>query len=235
MRVYAIADLHLSLAQPKPMDVFGPTWRDHVRKVEERWNRVVRQDDVVLIAGDLSWALHLSQAKPDLQWLESLPGRKVLIRGNHDYWWSSLSKVRAAVGPSITVLQNSAIQLEGVAVCGARLWSHPGSGWPEWEGTGTRPHDSKLWHREMVRLGLSVEGMQGMTGRRLAVVHFPPVGCGGEPTEAARALENAHVELCVFGHLHGPGVPWTDSTFRGIRYLLVSCDVVDFTPRLVLE
>jgi predicted phosphohydrolase len=235
MRVFAISDLHLSLAQPKPMDVFGPKWQDHVRKIEERWNRVVRHEDVVLVAGDLSWAMRLSQAKPDLQWLESLPGRKVLIRGNHDYWWSSLSKVQATAGPSITVIQNSAIQLEGVAVCGARLWSHPESGWPDCEGAGKQAHDNSLWRREMIRLGLSVGDMQRMTGRRVALVHFPPVGCGGEPTEAVRALEGAEVEVCVFGHMHGPDVPWTDNTFRGIRYLLVSCDVVDFTPRLVLE
>jgi predicted phosphohydrolase len=235
MRLFAIADLHLSHAQPKPMDVFDPEWKNHAERIESNWRAAVRDDDAVLVAGDLSWAMRLEDARPDLDWLDSLPGRKVLIRGNHDYWWSTLRKVRQAAGPSLAFLQNSALQLDRYVVCGARLWSAPNAGWPSWAEDEEMVRDGRLWQRELVRLGLSLEDARSMTGTKVAMVHFPPVGPAGEPTDASGIMEGAGVKVCVFGHLHGAGIGWEDRVIRGVRYQLVSCDQVGFAPRLVME
>ena len=216
------------------MDIFGPEWENHAQKVEASWGSTVREGDVVLVAGDLSWAVRLEEAEPDLDWLDSLPGRKVLIRGNHDYWWTTLRKVHAVVGPSVTLLQNNAVQVDRYVVCGARLWSAPDAEWPSWVEDEEVAKDEKLWRRELIRLGLSLKDAQNMAGIKVAAVHFPPVGPTGEPTDASRMLENAGVEVCVFGHLHGPDIAWKDQVIRGIRYILVSCDHIDFMPRLVL-
>ncbi len=235
MRIFGIADLHLSHARPKPMGIFGPQWENHTNRIEASWRSTVREDDIVLVAGDISWAMRLEDARPDLDWLDSLPGRKVLIRGNHDYWWSTLRKVQQVAGRSIVLLQNNAVQLRSYVVCGARLWSAPDAEWPTWGQDDEVASDDKLWQRELIRLGLSIEDARIMGGRRLAMVHFPPVGPSGEPTEASRMLEEAGVELCVFGHLHGAEIGWKDQVIRGIRYVLVSCDQIDFTPRLILD
>lgn len=220
------------MARPKPMDIFGPGWEDHTARIEANWRSTVLDGDVVLVAGDLSWAMRLEEARPDLEWLDSLPGRKILIRGNHDYWWSTLRKVQQVAGPSIAVLQNNAVQLGGCVVCGARLWSAPAADWPTW-GEEEVARDEKLWQRELIRLRLSLEDAAGKNGKKVAMVHFPPIGSSGEPTEASRMMEDAGVEACVFGHLHGANMPWKDQVIRGIRYLLVSCDHIDFGPRPV--
>jgi predicted phosphohydrolase len=217
------------------MDVFGPDWKDHTAKIERNWRQVVHEDDVVLVAGDLSWAMKLEGARPDLEWLDSLPGKKVLIRGNHDYWWTTLRKVQAVAGSTVTLLQNNAVQLDGYVVCGARLWSVPDAEWPSWAEDDEVARDDKLWQRELIRLGLSIENARRMGGTRLAMVHFPPVGPSGESTDASRMLEEAGVELCVFGHLHGPDIDWKDQIIGGIRYVLVSCDQINFTPRLIAD
>jgi predicted phosphohydrolase len=235
MRLFAIADLHLSHARAKPMDVFDPAWKNHAQRIESNWRAAVRDDDAVMVAGDLSWAMRLDDARPDLVWLDSLPGRKVLIRGNHDYWWSTLRKIQQAAGPSLTFLQHNALKLGRYVVCGARLWSAPNAGWPSWTEDEDVAKDEKLWQRELIRLGLSLDDARDQAGTKVAMVHFPPVGQSGEPTEASRMLEDAGVEACVFGHLHGGEIPWKDQVIRGIRYFLVSCDQIGFAPRLVLE
>ena len=128
--VFAISDLHLSFARPKPMAKFGPHWENHADRIAHAWRKAVGPDDVVLIPGDISWATRLGEAVPDLHWVGALPGRKILVRGNHDYWWNGINKVRKAAPDGMYFVQNDAVCLDGVAVGGARMWDFPGVSWP---------------------------------------------------------------------------------------------------------
>ena len=256
MAVFALADLHLSFADPKPMDLFGPAWADHARRIEENWSRTVGPEDVVLVAGDVSWAMDLEGARPDLEFLSRLPGRKVLVRGNHDYWWKSRTRMRAAF-PDLVFLQADAARVGDLVVCGTRLWPHPAIAWgsrmadlsperraairavagddeTEWGG---RAGDEKLWRRELQRLDLALAAMEKLArpgdAARIAVVHFPPLGPDLAPTEATRRLAAAGADACVFGHVHNldrERVPGFDQRVEGVQYLCVSGDLVDFTP-----
>ncbi len=140
MKVFAIGDLHLSGAVDKPMDVFGVAWDKHFLRIQTYWRERVATEDVVLIPGDISWAMHLDEAKPDLEFIANLPGEKILVRGNHDYWWNSLSKVRAALPPTIRALQNDSIRFDGVSIAGSRGWSCPGT-------SGFTASDEKIYER----------------------------------------------------------------------------------------
>ena len=227
MNIFAVADLHLSHARPKPMDIFGPHWTDHADRLARAWDEIVSEDDVVLCPGDLSWALKLEQAAPDLAWIGDRPGRKILCRGNHDYWWSSLAKVRRALPPGCTALQNDAADLGEVVVAGARCWNAPGS--PEFE-----PEDEKVYRRELGRLKASLEAAASMANGRpiLAAIHYPPFTPNGQATGFSELLEEYGVALCVYGHLHGAEAHATavEGMVRGIDYRCVACDFTGFRP-----
>jgi len=152
MAIYALADLHLSHNEPKPMDIFGPHWDNHPPKILANWNRVVGAGDLVIVAGDISWAMRLEEAAADLAWVASLPGHKLLIRGNHDYWWSAIGKVRRALPAGMHALQNDHFPWDGWAVCGTRGWLCPGE-----EGFN-KEEDGKVYRRELQRLKLSLDG-----------------------------------------------------------------------------
>jgi hypothetical protein len=223
MALFAISDLHLGFAVDKPMDRFGPAWERHHEKVAVRWRAVVGDGDSVLVCGDTSWAMRLDEAKPDLEWLGALPGRKVLLRGNHDYWWSSLRKLRAALPAGLVPLQNDCLEVEGWQVCGSRGWLLP--------APDGRPEDAAIFARELQRLRRSLEAARG-TGPKLAMLHFPPyaVEVGGSPV--LDLLLAFDVRLCVYGHLHAmaPGT-YPEGLHRGIEFHCVSVDLVDFAPR----
>jgi predicted phosphohydrolase len=225
--VFALADLHLSLGTDKPMDVFGELWRDHVPRMAEAWDRAVAPDDTVLLAGDLSWGRNLEEARPDLAWIDRRPGRKLLLKGNHDGWWSSLAKVRAALPPSCAALQNDAVEVEGWVVVGARGWSAPGD-------PGATEADARVFRKELERLRLSIAAADarfGAAAPRLAVAHYPPWLVGREPTEVVTLLERARVRLVVYGHLHGADHALAvRGEQRGIDYRFVAADAVDFAP-----
>lgn len=226
MAVFAIADLHLSLAVQKPMDRFGPQWVGHADKVARAWRASVGPQDTVLVCGDTSWAMRLGEAAPDLAWLEALPGRKLLLRGNHDYWWGSMVKLRRALPPSLAVLQNECVPVEGWSVCGSRGWLLPSE--------GTDPADLAIFRRELGRLRLSLESAPPAPPR-LAMLHFPPWMPGQESTQVVDLLREFGVRLCIYGHLHAmaPG-SYPEGEHDGIRYHCVSADLVDFAPRRVL-
>jgi len=250
MNVYAIADLHLSHSRPKPMDVFGPAWADHTGQLCRRWKEIVGADDLVLLPGDISWAMTLEQALPDLEWIDRLPGTKVMIRGNHDYWWKSLSKVRAMLPESLRAIQNDALLFGNVAVAGTRLWQLP---WVTSAGlpllvedppqvvspAAPRVRDDeaemKYVRREIGRLELSLKAAAGLGAERLVVMlHYPPMDHRLEENEVTRLLTKSGVDECVYGHLHnlhpdGAGV-LREQELGGVRYRLVSCDFTRFTP-----
>ena len=260
MAVFALADLHLSFADPKPMDVFGPAWADHARRIQENWTRTVGADDVVLVAGDVSWAMDLAGAAPDLEFLSRLPGRKVLVRGNHDYWWKSRKQMRQAF-PDLVFLQADAERVGTIVVGGTRFWPHPAAAWgtrmadlsparreairavvgDDEAGWSGRAGDEKIWRREVQRLDLALAAMERLArpddAARVVMVHFPPLGPDLAPTEATRRLSAAGVDACVFGHVHNldpEKVPGFDHRVEGVRYLCASGDLVGFTPARVL-
>ncbi|MBO2519564.1 MULTISPECIES: metallophosphoesterase [Limnochorda] len=229
MKLFALADLHLPGGQEKPMDIFDPIWRDHPAQIAARWRERVGPDDLVLVPGDISWAMTLEEAADDLAFIGGLPGRKLLLRGNHDYWWSSISKVRAALPEGVHALQNDCFDLgDGRAVCGTRGWLIPGS-------QGLEPHDEKVYQREAIRLRLSLEAA-AEAGLRpvVAMMHYPPCDAQGWPTLFTRLLEEFQVPLCVYGHLHGPAAKAAPPPeVRGVRYQLVAADYVRFEPVLL--
>lgn len=227
MRLFAIGDLHLSGGDDKPMDVFGPQWDRHFLRIRENWERLVSPEDTVLIPGDISWAMQLRNAVPDLQDIGRLPGKKVLLKGNHDYWWSSLTQVRGILPPGMTALQHSAEDLGTCVVCGTRGWLIPTAGAPLGEA------DAKLYRREAQRLALALDQAEALAeGRPIIVMtHYPPLTATERETLFTEQLEQRQVHTVVYGHLHGAGISQGfNGVHRGIRYRLVSCDSIGFSP-----
>ena len=244
MNLYAIGDLHLSLkdGQPrKPMHVFGEQWRDHHLRIAEDWRARVGDDDLVLLAGDTSWALRAADVAEDLAWIEALPGRKVMIKGNHDYWMQSPGKTRKLLPPSISLLWNDSFLVNGVQLVGARLWDMPGLGFQsaggqrheEIDGLGfDAERDQKILTRELNRLELSFQhankDRHGEVLRTVCMTHYPPVDFAGNGSQAAGKMADFGVDVCVFGHLHNlqPGPPSVE--LDGVSFRCVACDYVGF-------
>lgn len=244
-RLFAIGDVHLPGGpRHKPMDRFGPIWRDHPQTVAARWQAVATDDDVLLLAGDLSWAMTIEQAADDLAWIRTLRGRKVVIRGNHDYWWNGIGKVRRALGAGVFALQHDHVVLDGIAIVGTRGWQCPGtlgSADAMAEGGASATYseeDRTIYDREVGRLRLGLEGLKrsGLAYDRLVVLlHYPPMNPEREPSGFTELLDAHGADVCVHGHLHGE---WIKTAFEGLRgkttYHCVSADAVAMEPRRIL-
>ena len=236
MRVFAIADLHLAYVTPKPMTVFGPQWAGHPEAIYERWREVVRPDDLVLLPGDLSWAMRLPDAITDLDQVAQLPGTKVLLRGNHDYWWPTPSRLRAALPPGMLAVHNDAVRVEdskgqGVVVCGTRGWNTPGY-------VPLNEEDQRLLNREAQRLTLSVEAAARLRqpgDHLLMMLHYPPASAPYPPNPLTTVIEATRPELIAYGHLHGVPVEKSMRHVNGIPAHLVAADGLKFTPKLLLD
>ncbi len=230
MAIYAIGDLHFPGGQEKPMDVFGSHWDDHVSRIISQWKKTVSPNDLVLIPGDISWAMHFEQAKEDLLLIAQLPGEKILLRGNHDYWWNSIGKIRAWLPEGMHALQNDSIVWNGIRICGTRGWVFPT---PQYTLSET---DLKIYNRELIRLELSLQQAQDDQLPILAMLHYPPLLKDTACTAFSDLLEQYQVAACCYGHLHDTGIA---NGFQGIRngisYHLVSCDSIAFTPQLIME
>ena len=228
MRLFAIGDLHLS-SQGKTMDIFGAQWEDHQRRLFEKWRQTVRPEDVVLIVGDTSWALKLEEAVPDLERIGELPGTKILIRGNHDYWWSSRRKVNSILPEGMVALNVNAWTRDDLAVVGTRGWSLPGT--PRFDG-----NDQRIYLREVNRLRLALEQVPLKGIRKIvAALHYPPltktIPCSG----FTELLETHHVSACVYAHLHGKDQRLAfEGTHKGITFAFVACDHIDFRPMRIV-
>ena len=223
MNVYAISDLHLSEHTPKSMDIFGDHWTGHWQKIKADWEEKVTAEDLVLVCGDLSWAMRLSEALPDLSAISSLPGKKVLLKGNHDYWWSSAAKVQAALFNETYILQNGHYLFGDYLVVGTRGWTVP-LGTPD-------PEDEAIYRREAIRLSLSIQGaMAKREGKKtVGMMHFPPFNEKRQPSEFTRQFEAAGIEKVVYGHLHGESLGKVfEGDLNGVEYRMVSCDYTDF-------
>ena len=223
MKIFAISDLHLSINNPKPMDVFGERWEGYVEKIFDDWKQKVTDDDVVLLAGDFSWAMKLQDALADFDLLKSLPGKKVIIKGNHDYWWPSISVLRQALPENIFALQNDAIKFDDVIVCGTRGWTVPEP------GESQSSEDEKIYKREVIRLELTLQAAQKLqtNGEKIVcMMHYPPCNFRREASGFTTLIEKYNVNAVVFGHLHGYKKIQTKFVLNGIDYYLTSCDMV---------
>lgn len=246
MRIWAIADLHLSFGvKNKSMDYFGPAWVGHAEKIAHNWQAVIASDDLVLIPGDISWAMKVEEAVADLQWIHQLPGTKVLLKGNHDYWWGSLNKIAPLLPPSIHLIQNNAFFWKGVAIGGARLWDTPEYSFSQYIEYRENPRekkkdldeaiqedlDAKLFERELQRLQLSLSQLHRDAKLRIAMTHYPPIGADLKPSRASAILEQYKIDICVFGHLHSIKEGFSLFGLQNkIRYELASCDYLRFHP-----
>ena len=247
-RLFALSDPHLSLSGAKPMHVFGPAWDNHAARIGENWRNTVRPDDIVLVPGDISWGMRLEEALPDLEWLAALPGRKVLLRGNHDYWWQSIKKLQTLGLPGMHFIQNNHVVLDGVAIGGSRLWDFPDIRWQVVSNAGNeevapekrhapktqREEDpEKIRARELGRLEASLASLPGDAALRVAMTHYPPLGEDGGPTAVTDIIARHRIDICVFGHVHshpGRGRPGEDIVLNGTRYVLASSDFLGHMP-----
>ena len=222
MKIYAISDLHLS-AGDKPMDIFGGNWENYEKIIENNWKEKVAEDDVVLVCGDLCWAIKLEEAGPLYDYIAKLPGKKVFIRGNHDYWWKSISAVRDFLPVNCYALQNDAIKIGKFVFCGSRGWSVGDKNQTE--------EDIKLFNREVLRMELALTDAKRIMeeGDKIIVLtHFPPFDSLRQQNDMTKLFERFGVNKVVYGHLHGKNVRADKVVdINGIKYYLSSCDQVD--------
>ena len=217
----------------KPMDVFGPHWENHFERICENWLERVTPNDVVLIPGDISWAMHLEQALEDLKQIASLPGKILILRGNHDYWWNSLTQLRSNLPEGMFAVQNDAFDAGEVVFCGTRGWMIPPGAAARDMDTPAVSQDEKLYRREAMRLEMSLKAAQRIASGRpvFAMMHYPPLlpEHAKEGTEFTRLMTEYGVKRCVYGHLHGPSVQrGYNGLYNDVQYDLVSCDALHF-------
>lgn len=225
MKVYAISDLHLSINSNKPMNIFGPVWDGYLEKIEESWKeKGVTDDDIVLIAGDLSWAMKLNDAIADLEYISKMgKGKKVVIRGNHDYWWSSISALRGVLPYGMYALQNDAVKIGDYIICGTRGWTVP-------EVAHKTPEDEKIYKREVIRLELSLQDAKRLQTNNetiICMMHYPPFNSKVEDSDFTQLFEKYEISTVVYGHLHSYDKKQKlVVTKNGVTYYLTSCDLV---------
>lgn len=231
MSIYIIADLHLSFSNPKPMSIFGNKWENHQEKIRKDWLSKVKKEDTVLLLGDFSWAMHLKDTLKDFEYLNSLPGRKILLRGNHDYWWATIKSMETFLKENgienIEFLQNNSIEVENKIFCGSRGWTLA--------NTETE-NSKKMISRECLRLELSIEDALSKRNKGQEVIlcmHYPPIVranfLNNEITDFMKVLKKHNIKRCFYGHLHGTSIneAITGEAF-GISLQLVSADGLDF-------
>lgn len=228
MALYTIGDLHLSLGSDKPMDIFSG-WQGYMQRLEDNWRSTIAPTDTVIVPGDISWAMSLETAQTDFCFLHSLPGEKILLKGNHDYWWTTMNKMTNFLSQnglnSIKILHNSSVQVEDKIICGTRGWL--------FEAAET--FDSKIVTREAARLEASLKSAEGLAGEKLVFLHYPPV-FGEQVIPQLIDLMLAHgVKRCYYGHIHGTGVGYAfNGNYCGIALQLVSSDFLSFAPLPIL-
>lgn len=228
MTLFAIGDLHLSFSSEKPMDIYGGNWINHTEKIKQAWLQNIKEDDTVIIPGDTSWGLRFEEAVQDLEWIHRLPGKKVLIKGNHDLWWHSITRLNSLYS-DMYFLQNNYFAYGDYAVCGTRGWVCPNS-------NDFTEHDEKIYNREAKRLKLSLDSAAADGFKRFIVaLHYPPTNEKYEDSQFTQILEAYNVEKVVYGHLHGEAFRLGLKGVRnGVHYLLSSCDYLKCEPLCIL-
>ena len=225
MSLFAIADTHLSFGTDKPMDSF-PGWNDYVDRIEKNWNKIVTDDDTVVIAGDISWAMNFDELKADFDFLERLNGKKIILKGNHDYWWNTSKKMNDFIESqrykTISILFNNSYDIDGVSVCGSRGWLFDVDD----------EHDEKVLNREVGRLRLSVES--AVNDEIIVFLHYPPVTTDTKCDDILNLLKEYGIKKCYYGHLHGNShKDAVEGRIEGIEFYLISGDYLEFNLKLI--
>lgn len=252
MRVWAMADFHLSFAiEGKKMDVFGDHWIDHTDKIKKACHELIQPEDLFLIAGDHSWALHFDDALVDLRWISQLPGKKILIKGNHDLWANSISKIRKNLPENMYFVQNDSIFTHNCNIAGARLWEDPSIDFSDWIIFRDSPKanvkvkeitdkklfdDEKIFYKETERLKLSLKSMQNDAQYKIVMLHYPPTGPNHQDTAITKLMDEYAIDICIYGHLHNlkKDAP-VNFTKNNTRYCCTSCDFLDYKPIKLID
>ncbi len=229
MSLYAIGDLHLSLSANKPMDIFGG-WKDYVSRLENNWQNKILPSDTVVIPGDISWAMGLEAALGDFRFIHNLNGKKIILKGNHDYWWSTVTKAERFLHSngidSVSFINNNCAAYESFGICGTRGWINDGS----------EPADAKVIAREAMRLERSIQDALSKGLEPIVFLHYPPVYAGATNDEILNVMLKYSVKHCFYGHLHGYSCALAVNGIKyGIDFRLVSSDYLHFEPLNVLE
>lgn len=231
MDIYAISDLHLSgIPAKKPMEVFGENWAGHWEKISENWRSVVKPDDVVLLPGDISWAMSLNEAMEDLLAINDLPGLKILLKGNHDYWWVTSAKMQEKLPSSLKFIYNSYLAIGDIAICGSRGWINPLDNF-------FTDQDIKIYEREKGRIAASIQqAKKAGYSRIILATHYPMIYWDEVDGEYAQSMAKLGIEHYIYGHLHGGGIKQGPvGVFNHVQYHLVSCDALDFRLKKISE
>lgn len=226
MSLFALSDFHLSLNTNKPMDVFGSMWNNHHIKIFENWNSQISNEDTVLISGDISWGMKIEEAMDDLEYIHNLNGKKVLIKGNHDYWWGSISKLNTLFD-DMFFIQNTHYSYEDYGICGTRGWVSI---------DGTEEHDEKVYNRELLRLRMSLDSAKADGFEKFIVMmHYPPVTRVSKSQEFIDLLSEYNVHKLVYGHIHYDSRNiCINGIYNGIEYHCTSADIINFNPVRIL-
>ena len=223
MKIYAISDLHLSLSQNKPMDIFGGAWEMYLDEIKKDWKNKVSDQDIVILAGDLSWAMKLDDFASDVTFFNDLPGKKIIVRGNHDYWWSSYTKVKAVLPNNFYALQNNAIKIENCVFCGTRGWNLPSEEFSQ--------EDEKIYNREIIRLELALKSareIMSQDDKLIVIMHYPPYNFKNTDNQFMQLLKLYKADIVVFGHIHqSKGKYRLQQQFDNIQFYLTSCDLLE--------
>ena len=239
MSVFAMADLHLNISSAeKSMEVFGSRWQNYTEKIQNNWRHLVSDNDTVIIPGDISWALNLNDSLNDLKWIEELPGKKILMKGNHDFWWTTASKMSKFFEEnnlkSIEILYNNALEIENYIIAGSRGWFVDKSMQAQ---KATNTEHEKIINREIIRLKLSLESAKKIkleTNKEIIVfLHFPPKWGDFECSEILNLLKEYDITRCYFGHIHGCYTAPSSITWENIKFKIISADYIDFIPQIV--
>ena len=228
MALFVIGDTHLSLSVNKPMDIFGG-WNYYMQRLEENWRAVGGQEDTVVIPGDVSWGMSMNEAKADFAFLHSLPGKKILMKGNHDYWWTTRAKMEAFLAENgfdtLSILHNNAVSVEGVSLCGSR-------GWMFEQG---QAHDKKLIAREAGRIRASLQDADRFGDQeKILFLHYPPVFMQDSIPEFLEVMKEFGVRRCYYGHIHSQGCRFAfQGDWEGVRLEMVSADFLRFCPKKI--
>lgn len=226
--IFAIGDLHFGNTGEKPMDIFGDNWLNHEEIITANWKSLVGENDLMLLAGDISWALRLKDAWEDLRKIDELPGRKIMIKGNHDYWWGSLKKLNDLEFETIDFLQNNSFIYDDVAIVGTR-------GWSSIDGDKSDLQDKKIFDRELNRLELSLLSIKDKAKKIIVMLHYPPFNIDCTTNEFVELMKRFNVDICIYGHLHAEGHKYVmEGIIDEIEFHCISSDFIDFIPKKIL-
>lgn len=228
MALYAISDLHLDLNGEKPMDIFGQQWLEHDVKIQDNWIKTVKEEDTVLIAGDISWSMKMQDGLKEIDWIHSLPGKKILVKGNHDYWWGSISKLNNLYD-DIKFIQNNFFSYGDYAICGTRGWISPG-------GDNFTQKDQKIYERELIRLRLSIDSaIKAGYSRFILMLHYPPLNEKQLTSGFVEIINEIKPKAVIYGHLHGVSAETAfKGSMDGVEYIITSSDYIGFSPVRIL-